>query len=126
MEHTQSAEDYLESILILSKELPVVRAVDICQYLGFKKSSVSIALKSLREKEMVSVNENGYITLTNQGLAVASEIFERHEVISQILIQLGVSEKTALEDACRMEHVISQESFDAIKEHIRKKQSKNT
>lgn len=125
MERTQSAEDYLESILILSKELPVVRAVDICAHLGFKKSSVSIALKNLRENGMVSVNNSGFITLTEQGLAVASEVFERHEVLSQILIQLGVSKETALEDACRMEHVISQESFDAIKAHIRKTNSEN-
>lgn len=118
MNINESAENYLETILILSKTLPVVRSVDIATELGFKKSSVSIAMKNLREKKYITVSESGYITLTESGKEIADMIYERHELFTSWLISLGVDEKTASEDACRMEHVISKESFEAIKNHI--------
>ena len=114
----ESAENYLETILILSKQLPVVRSVDIANELGFKKSSVSIAMKHLRENQHITVSDAGFIFLTDSGREIAEMIFERHELISNWLMRIGVSEKTALEDACKMEHVISQESFEAIKKFI--------
>lgn len=117
----ESAENYLETILILSKRLPVVRAVDIANELDFKKSSVSIAMKNLREKEQITVTDAGYIYLTDAGREIAEMIYERHEMISQGLMALGVPEKIALEDACRIEHVISKESFDAVKKLIQSK-----
>lgn len=118
MNTNESAENYLETILILSKQLPVVRAVDICNELGFKKSSVSIAMKHLREKKHITVTDSGFIYLTETGREIAEMIYERHELLSKWLISLGVSEKVALEDACKIEHVISKESFQAIKNHV--------
>ena len=114
----ESAENYLETILILSKKLPVVRAVDISNELGFKKSSVSIAMKNLRLKNQITVTDAGFIYLTDEGRAIAEMIYERHELLSSCLIRLGVSPETAAEDACKIEHVISPESFDAIKKHV--------
>jgi len=116
----ESAENYLETILMLSKKLPVVRSVDIANELGFKKSSVSIAMKNLRENNHIVVSNAGFITLTESGRQIAEMIYERHELISSWLMRIGVSEETALEDACKMEHVISQESFEAIKKFIGK------
>lgn len=115
----ESAENYLETILILSRELPVVRSVDIANELGFKKSSVSVAMKNLREKEHIVVDKSGFITLTPSGREIAEMIYERHEMISSWLMRLGVSKDVALEDACKMEHVISKESFEAIKKAIK-------
>lgn len=114
----ESAENYLETILILSRKLPVVRSVDIANELGFKKSSVSVAMKNLRQKEHISVDRSGFITLTSSGREIAEMIYERHELLSSWLMRLGVSREVALEDACKMEHVISKESFDAIKKAI--------
>ena len=114
----ESAENYLETILILSKKLPVVRAVDISNELGFKKSSVSIAMKNLRLKNQITVTDAGFIYLTDEGRAIAEMIYERHELLSSCLIRLEVSPETAAEDACKIEHVISPESFDAIKKHV--------
>lgn len=117
----ESAENYLETILVLSRKLPVVRAVDISNELGYKKSSVSIAMKNLREKNHITVNESGFIYLTDSGKEIAEMIYERHQLLSFFLIKLGVDEKIALEDACRIEHLISKESFEAIKNHVNKK-----
>ena len=117
----ESAENYLETILILSKKLPVVRAVDIANELGFKKSSVSIAMKNLREKEQITVTDAGYIYLTDAGREIAEMIYERHEMISKALMALGVPQEIATEDACRIEHVISKESFEAVKNYIQDK-----
>lgn len=117
----ESAENYLETILILSKKLPVVRAVDIANELDFKKSSVSIAMKNLREKEQITVTDAGYIYLTDAGREIAEMIYERHEVISKGLMALGVPQEIATEDACRIEHVISKESFEAVKKYIQDK-----
>lgn len=118
MKTNESAENYLETIYVLSKSLPVVRAVDIANELGFKKSSVSIAMKNLREKEHITVSDAGYITLTSSGLKIAEMIYERHEFLSKWLTKMGVDENTAVEDACKMEHVISIESFEAIKTFV--------
>ena len=114
----ESAENYLETILILSQKLPVVRSVDIANELGFKKSSVSVAMKNLREKEHIKVDEQGFIHLTPSGLEIANMIYERHTLLSSWLTHLGVPEDVAAADACKMEHVISQESFEAIKKHV--------
>lgn len=116
---SESAENYLETILILSKSLPVVRSVDIANELGFKKPSVSVAMKHLREKEHITVDKSGFITLTPSGREIAEMIYERHRMISAWLMRLGVPREIAVRDACRMEHVISKESFDAIKEYIK-------
>ena len=114
----ESSENYLETILILSKAHPVVRSVDIAEELGFKKSSVSVAMKKLRESEHIIVSREGYITLTESGQAIADMIYERHTLLSSWLERLGVDPQIAADDACRMEHVISEESFNAIKKHI--------
>ena len=114
----ESAENYLETILILSQKLPVVRSVDIANELGFKKSSVSGAMKNLREKEHIKVDEQGFIHLTLSGLEIANMIYERHTLLSSWLIHLGVPADVAAADACKMEHVISKESFEAIKRHV--------
>lgn len=118
--NNESAENYLEAILVLSKKLPVVRAVDIATELDFKKSSVSIAMKNLREKNMITVTDAGYIYLTESGREIAEMIYERHELFTKWLTKLGVPKDIASEDACRLEHVLSKESFDAIKKHINK------
>ncbi len=115
----ESSENYLETILILSKKLPVVRAVDIANELDFKKSSVSVAMKNLREKGHITVSGQGFIYLTDAGLEIAEMIYERHRLISSWLVQLGVPEETATNDACKIEHVISKESFEAIKNHVK-------
>ena len=115
----ESAENYLETILVLSKKLPGVRSVDISNELGFKKSSVSIAMKNLREKGHITVTDAGYIYLTESGKQIADMIYERHELLSSWLVRLGVPEEIATEDACRIEHVISKESFAAIKNHVK-------
>ena len=104
--------------LMLSKERPVVRAVDIANELDFKKSSVSIAMKNLREANHITVTKEGYIYLTESGQKIAETIYERHQLLSSWLTTLGVDPKVAEEDACRIEHVISPESFEAIKKHV--------
>lgn len=120
MQVNESAENYLETILMLSKTHPVVRSVDVAEELGFKKSSVSVAMKNLREKEHITVTKEGFIYLTETGREIAEMIFERHELITDWLVSLGVDEKTASEDACRVEHVLSPESFEAIKKFLKK------
>ena len=110
----ESSENYLETILLLSKKLPVVRAVDIANELDFKKPSVSIAMKNLREKNQITVSEQGFIYLTESGKEIAEMIYERHLLISSWLTELGVPEEIAVKDACRIEHVISKESFEAV------------
>ena len=115
----ESAENYLETILVLSRKLPVVRSVDIATELDFKKPSVSVAMKKLRENGHITVSPEGYITLTASGKEIAERIYERHTLLSSWLERLGVDPETAAEDASRIEHVISAESFEAIKKHIR-------
>lgn len=118
MEIHESAENYLETILVLSKRLPVVRSVDISNELGFKKSSVSIAMKNLRQNNHITVTKEGYIYLTESGKEIAEMIYERHELLSAWLVRLGVDQSIADEDACRIEHVISKESFEALKKQV--------
>ena len=119
MHTTESSENYLETILILSRKLPVVRSVDIANELGFKKPSVSIAMKNLRENNYITVTDAVFIYLTESGKSIAEMIYERHELLSAWLTKLGVPEEIAIEDACRIEHVISRTSFDAIKNHVK-------
>ena len=118
MKIQESAENYLETILMLSQQQPYVRSIDVAMELGFSKASVSVAMKNLRENGYVQVDDSGHLSLTPQGLQIAETIYERLTMISGWLMKLGVSKETALEDACRMEHVISPESFQAIKNHI--------
>lgn len=114
----ESAENYLETILVLSQNQPHVRSIDIANELGFSKPSVSVAMKNLRNSGHIQVDPDGHITLTESGKHIAEMIYERHTAFSSWLISLGVSRETAIEDACRLEHVISAESFAAIKNHI--------
>lgn len=118
MHSNESAENYLETILMLSKKLPVVRSVDVANELGYKKPSVSIAMKNLREKGHITVTEQGYIYLSETGKQIAESVYERHECLSSFFELLGVPKNVADEDACRIEHIISAETFDAIKKHI--------
>ena len=118
MKRNESAEDYLEAILVLSGKKPVVRGVDIAEELGYKKSSVSVAMKHLRENGHITVTPEGYIYLTDSGKEIAEMIYERHQLLSSWLIYLGVDEETALNDACRLEHDLSPLSFKKLKEHI--------
>lgn len=111
----ESAENYLETILVLSKKLSEVRSIDIATELNFKKSSVSVAMKHLRENNYITVTDSGFIHLTTSGLDIAEMIYERHNFLTQWLTALGVDEKIAAEDACKIEHVISKTSFEAIK-----------
>jgi Mn-dependent DtxR family transcriptional regulator len=115
----ESAENYLETILVLSLDKPYVRSIDIANELGFSKPSVSMAMKNLRNSGHIRVDENGHITLAPPGKKIAEMIYERHRILSQWLESLGVSRETASEDACRIEHVISEESFTAIKDHLK-------
>ena len=121
MNYFESKEDYLERILMLSEKNNLVRAIDIATSMNFSKPSVSIALKKLKADGFILVNEEtGNVTLTNTGMAIAKEIYERHKVISTALMMIGVSEETALEDACKVEHNISRETFTKIKDFISK------
>ncbi len=119
--YNESSENYLETILMLSKKLPVVRSVDVANELDFKKSSVSIAMKNLREKEHITMTDAGYIFLTEEGQRIAEMIYERHEVLTKGLEMLGVDPEIAEKDACKIEHVISPESFAAIKKCFEEK-----
>lgn len=114
----ESVEDYLETILLLGKQMPQVRSVDVANELNYSKPSVSVAMKNLRQKHYVTVSDEGYIQLTEEGRALAETVYERHSLISGWLVSLGVNPETAAEDACRMEHDISAESFAAIKKCI--------
>ncbi|MBR6228331.1 MAG: metal-dependent transcriptional regulator [Eubacterium sp.] len=116
MKSSESSEDYLETILVLSRRLPVVRSVDISREIGYKKSSISTAMNKLREKGYITISDAGYIFLTEEGKALAERVYERHTVFTDFLIALGVSPDVAERDACRMEHVVSEESFTALKE----------
>lgn len=115
MKIQESAENYLETILILKNKNGAVRSIDIANELGFSKPSVSVAMKNLRENGYIEVDSPGYITLLDSGRQIAEKIYERHTTLSKWLVSLGVDAKTAAEDACRIEHIISSESFEAIK-----------
>ena len=111
----ESVEDYLETILLLQKKAGHVRSIDIANEMNFTKPSVSVAMKNLREKGYITMADNGYITLTENGKKRAEGVLERHTILSDLLIRIGVSKETALADACKVEHDLSEESFEAIK-----------
>lgn len=116
----ESGEMYIESIYVLSKKSGSVRSIDVCEHLGYSKPSVSRAMSLLKKGGFVVMDTDGYLTLTAAGLEVAEKMYQRHTILSELLMRLGVSEKTACEDACKIEHHISEESFNAIKKHIEK------
>lgn len=118
MKIQESAENYLETILILSEKNAHVRSIDIATELHFTKPSVSVAMKKLRENDFIRMDSDGFITLTESGMEIASRMYERHRLLSDWLVYLGVSRETAVEDACRIEHVINQESFEKIRAHV--------
>lgn len=116
----ESGEMYLETILVLKNRKGVVRSIDVANEMGYSKPSISRAVSHLREGGYLNMDSDGFLTLTEAGMEVAAKIYDRHNVLAKALMLLGVDEKTATEDACRMEHVISDKSFDAIKEHVNK------
>lgn len=118
MANHESSENYLETILVLSRKKGNVKSIDIVRELGFSKPSVSVAMKNLKNKKLINVDVDGYITLTQEGLDIANRVYERHVLISDLLIELGVSSEVAAEDACKLEHVLSEESFQAIKNYV--------
>lgn len=120
----ESGEMYLETILILSKKLDYVRSIDICEYMNYSKPSVSRAVGLLKNGGFITVDGKGHIFLTEYGQNHAEKIYERHTIITQALTSLGVDEETATEDACRLEHILSDKSFEAIKNHLSKYKKK--
>ena len=116
----ESGEMYLETIFVLSQQLSAVRSIDISEHMGYSKPSVSRAIRLLNDKGLVKKDNSGYLTLTERGLKLAKRIYERHTVLSKMLMGLGVDEKTAIDDACRIEHYISDKSFEAIKKYMLK------
>lgn len=120
MKIQESAENYLEAIHVLTMRNGQVRSIDVAHYTGFSKPSISRAVGLLRDNGYVSIDQNGLLSLTEAGLKIAETIYERHTVLTDLLIKLGVSPETAAEDACRIEHVISAETFEKLKEHVRK------
>ncbi|WP_295155800.1 metal-dependent transcriptional regulator [uncultured Ruminococcus sp.] len=121
MKIQESAENYLESILMISERKGDVRSIDIVNELEFSKPSVSIAMKNLRENGYIMVDKDNYITLTEKGRVIAEKMYERHKLFSQLFVSLGVSPETAAKDACRVEHILSDETYSAIKKYIRDK-----
>lgn len=117
----ESAEDYLERILILHEQNEKVIALDIANSFGYSKASVSRAMKNLRENDYITVSTNGNIELTDKGIKVAKKIYERHKLLTELLILIGVDKDTASKDACKIEHDLSDETFDAIKKHMNEK-----
>lgn len=116
----QSAEDYLETIYVLSERNGEVRSIDVANELGFSKPSVSVAMKKLRMENLIAIDEKGFISLTEQGKVIAGRTYERHVFLAQWLISLGVEKQTAEDDACKIEHVISADSFDKIREYVKR------
>ena len=115
---SEAIENYLETIYILSQQQSEVHAVDICSYLSYSRPTVSIVLRQMREHGLVTVNEDNHIYLTEEGLRIASHMYERHELLTSMLVMLGVSRETALHDACKIEHDLSEETFEAIRRHM--------
>ena len=118
MKIQESAENYLETILVLNKRIGAVRSIDIVNELDFAKPSVSVYVRNLRDNGFIQIDKSGYITLTETGREIAESIYERHQILTRMLISLGVDQQTAENDACRIEHVISTETFHAIKQHL--------
>lgn len=120
MKTHESREDYLEAILVLSRRLPLVRSIDVANYMNFSKPSVSVAVSNLKSALLLTVASDGGLHLTEEGRAMAEQVFERHRLLTECLVSLGVDEATAAEDACRIEHVISPSSFECLKNHLAK------
>lgn len=114
----ESTENYLETIYILSQRMKDVRSIDVCNELGYSKPTISVAMKQFREKKLIEMDGSGYITLTPAGLEIALRTYERHEALTQLLIHLGVEKETALADACKIEHIISDETFQRVKDYL--------
>lgn len=123
MKIKESAENYLETIYMLSKQKKYVRSIDIANELNFSKASVSVAMKAFREENYITINEDGGIALTKKGLSIAEKMYERHDIIARALMLLGVSEENAYVDSCKIEHDISEESFEKIKEFMQKQEN---
>jgi DtxR family Mn-dependent transcriptional regulator len=126
MKIQESAENYLETILVLHKRIGNVRSVDIANEMGFTKPSISYAMKKFRQNGYINVDKDGYITLTSRGYAIAEKTYKRHLLLTQFLMALGVSEETAKEDACKIEHYLSEESFKRVSEHYNKISDKSS
>ncbi len=124
MDMRESGEMYLETIYVLSLEKPVVRGVDIAEYMGYSKPSVSRAMGILKKRGYIDTEASGNVTLTPEGKKIAKNIYERHTVLTELLMRIGVDEKTAAEDACRVEHYISDKTFKAIKKHVKEHSQK--
>lgn len=120
MQLQESGEMYLETILVLSKERSFVRSIDVCEHMGFSKPSVSRAISLLRSGGYVIMDKDGYLTLTEEGERIATKIYDRHNLLTRFFVSLGVSEQIASADACKIEHHVSDETFDAIKRHVEK------
>ena len=125
MEIHESAEDYLETILILKERIGMVRSIDIATEMNYSKPSISVAMKKLRENGYIQVDKDGFITLTDSGNDIAANIYNRHRVLTDFFVSLGVEEKVAAEDACKVEHDLSEETFERIKEHAMKTAKNN-
>lgn len=125
MDKYESSEDYLESIYMLHLESKIVRAIDIANKMNFSKASVSVAMKKLKARNLIIVNNDGNIELTDEGTSIAKNMYERHHLLSNVLIKLGVSEENAKKDACKIEHDLSEESFEAIKDFYKKIKNSN-
>jgi len=115
---SEAIENYLETIYILSQQQNEVHAIDICSYLSYSRPTVSIVLRQMREHGLVTVNEDNHIFLTEEGLRIATHMYERHELLTSMLMMLGVSRETAMHDACKIEHDLSDETFEAIRRHM--------
>ena len=120
MNYLESLEDYLERILMLIERNGQVRSIDIANDMGYSKPSVSIAMKKLKEKGLIEIDSKGYITLKEEGFAIASKTYEKHKLVYSLLLYLGVSDETARKDACKIEHSLSEETFTKLKEHLEK------
>ncbi len=123
-EHSESREDYLESIIMLKREKGAVRSIDIAEHFNYSRPSISRAMSILRSDGMITMDKNGYIELTNEGQKIANAVYERHNILISFLSLLGISDKTAEADACRIEHVLSQESINRIEEFVNKNKEK--
>ena len=125
MKINESSENYLETILVLKNKKGNVRSIDVANELGFTKASVSVAMKHFVESEYVTKDESGNLFLTEKGMEIAEKVYERHKVLTDLFVTIGVDEETALEDSCKIEHCLSDVTFDKIKEHIEKLKSLN-
>lgn len=120
MEISEAIENYLETILVLSKKKPELHAIDICDELGYSRPTLSVVLKKMKKEGLIAVDENNHITLTDEGRKIAEKIYERHNVISKFFMDIGVEKNVALRDACKIEHDLSDETFRCIKNYMRK------